>query len=61
MQEHFVRRGRLPTLVGELDVERHRLRPLRVTTVRVDDQPRAGRRVELDHELVTHRAAVIAT
>ena len=44
--------GASPPSLGELHVERDRLRAARVGAVGVEDHPRAGRGVELDHELV---------
>ena len=52
VQEHLVRRRALASLLGELDVELDAARPAHVGPVRVDDQPDARARIELDDELV---------
>ena len=49
--------GALAALLGELHVEVDLLGLGRVAALRVDQQPDAGRRVELDDELVRLRAA----
>ena len=58
VQQHLVGRRALPALLGELHVEGDLLGPAARRRVRVDDQPDAGDRVELDHELALDRRAV---
>ncbi len=56
-QQHLVGRRRLAALLGELDVEVDLLRAFQIGAVRVEDQARARRRIELDDELVRFRPA----
>ena len=51
LQQNLVRRRPLAALVGELHVERDRLRATLVGAVGVDLEPDAGPRVELDDQL----------
>ena len=51
-QQHLVGRRRLAALLGELHIERDRLRAGEVGAVGVEDHARAGRGIELDDELV---------
>jgi hypothetical protein len=56
MEEHLVWRRALTALLGELHVQVDSLGPHRVGTLSIDHQPYAGRRVELDDQLVGLRA-----
>src|SRR5512132_3409180 len=52
LQQYLVRGGPFTPLLRELHVQLDRRRSGDIRTVCVDDEPDAGRRVELDHELV---------
>src|SRR5271155_1300179 len=59
-QQHLIGRRSLAALLGELDGEGDRLRAPRVGAMRIEDQARTGRGVELDDELVGFRAPALA-
>src|SRR4029450_11658459 len=58
MEQHLVRRRTLATLLGEPHVEAEGLRATPIGPSRVDAEPDARRRVELDHELIGLRCTV---
>ena len=59
VQQHLVRGRPLAALLGELGVQGTASGPARVGAVRVDLEPNARRRIELDDELVGLRPAAV--
>src|SRR6185312_403234 len=60
LEQDLVGRRAFAAFLGELHVKRDLLGPAAIGAMCIDDQPDAGNRIELDHELALHRQATAA-